>query len=114
METIDEQIQNLEKKLIKLIALREEQRKQSLIYDDNKIFVGVLDGRPYIMVGLRENKYFRFHSFDNGYGSESGWQYASPTGQECLDSAIKDGMEIHDFTNIQDALNFFQNCLDCK
>lgn len=80
-------------------------------YNNNNIYVGVQKwgayaGAPYILVGYGNVSYYRWHAFVD-MRSVTGWSGPSKSGQEAIDSAIKDGFDIHVFTDTRKAFEFF-------
>jgi hypothetical protein len=101
----------------RLDALEDEAKKlreiieqgDKLIYDPNKIYVGVKNGCPYVMTGRTEadGGLFCLQSFDVGKKALVRWHEAVRTGQECLDYHLKDGFDIHAFDDTREAFQFF-------
>lgn len=85
--------------------------EKPLVYDDTKIYIGVKDGEPHIMVGNIAHNYYRFHCFARQYKSEHGWSSPKNTGQECLDYHLNAGFEIREFDNTKEAFEYFMSFL---
>jgi hypothetical protein len=76
------------------------------VYDGRKIYIGIKDGKPYIMVGYNDRNYFRFHCFTD-YKTKQGWAWPKETGQECLDYHLAVGFDIRAFDSTRKAFQFF-------
>lgn len=85
--------------------------RPQLRYDKTKLYVGVKDGEPYIMVGYNSEPYFRFHTFGGLGKTQNGWCEPKKTGQECLDCHQNKGFEIREFTDTKEALEYFLSFL---
>lgn len=82
------------------------EKEDGLKYDSQKLYIGLTNGEPYIMVGNTNADYFRFHSFETNISAQ-GWTSPQSTAQECLDYHIKDGFDIHVFDNVREGFEFF-------
>lgn len=91
--------------------LRKIIEKPELVYDENKLYVGVKDGTPYIMAGYEHMKYFRFQRFDGFSKTEQGPAFPRETGQKCLDYHIERGFDIRAFDDTEEALEYFLSVL---
>ena len=91
--------------------LRKIIEKPEMVYDETKLYVGVKDGAPYIMVGYDRSKYFRFHRFGGCSKTELGYDNPLKTGQKCLDYHIKKGLDIRVFDDTEGALEYFLSVL---
>jgi hypothetical protein len=97
----------------RLDALDEEAKKlreiieqgDRLEYDGHKMYVVIIDGRPYLLAGQSSSGYARWHSFDKSWLTEQGWTMSHKTGQEALDY-VKE-YDIHVFTNGKEGVKFF-------
>ena len=86
--------------------LRKIIEKPVLAYDSSKVYIGVNNGKPYIMAGYEGAGYFRFHAYER-YSTEQGYDNPQKTGQECLDYHKKEGFDIREFSNAENALEYF-------
>jgi hypothetical protein len=90
------------------------EKGDKLVYDSSKIYVGVREGVPYLMVGngdIIDGKDFLFMPFDRGRRALTAWAPGKSTGQECLDYHIHTGFDIHAFKDTREAFQFFLNNL---
>jgi hypothetical protein len=94
-------LDNEDRKLRKIIEQGDER-----VYDGRKIYIGIKDGTPYIMVGKEIYRYFRFHCFTD-YKTEQGWTRPKETGQECLDYHLAVGFDIRAFGSTREAFQYF-------
>lgn len=83
--------------------------KTGLVYDESKIYVGLLDDQPYVMSGrsCNPNAGFVFQSFSGDRPALKIYSYPRETGQACLDYHINAGFEIRAFSDTKEALQFF-------
>ena len=102
-----------DKAMERLDAIEKEAKELRKIIDGKKIeysmkklYVGIKDGRPYILAGTNDD-YYRFHCFNGPNPSEQGWGFPQKTGQDCLDYHLKCGFDIYVFDDTQKALQFF-------
>jgi hypothetical protein len=99
MERLDA-IENEAQELRKMIDTK-------LVYDHGKLYVGILNGNPFIMVSSSNNDAFRFHNFNGDNMAAHGYAYGKDTGQECLDYHIAAGFKIYTFNTTKEAFQFF-------
>jgi len=84
------------------------EKGDKIVYDISKLYVGILNGCPYIMVGKGGSKeHFNMHSLDNGVPTCMTYTDDSDRGQECIDAHIERGFTIHVFDDTKKALQFF-------
>jgi len=108
---------NMDKKeaMKRLDAIEEEAQKlreiiekgDKIVYAKEKLYVAIKNGDPYILAGDGNGDHFRFYTFSIPCPSEQGWSYANKTGQECIDSHVKEGFDIHAFDDTKEAMQFF-------
>jgi hypothetical protein len=97
-------LDNEARKLRKII-----EQADKLVYDEEKIYIGIKDGEPYVMTGRGPSpgSAFCFQSFDEGEKSLIRWDNNKATGQECLDYHLSDGFDIRAFDSTREAFQFF-------
>jgi hypothetical protein len=85
-----------------------------LIYDENKIYIGIKNGIPLVMTGRGQNtgEDFCFQSFSPYRKALTRWMNTKSTGQECIDSHIDAGFEIRAFDDTREAFQFFLDNLE--
>ena len=105
-ETI--RIEKLEKELARLREIVETKKEKKIVYDEDKLYVGIYekDGEPFLLTGYEE--YYRFHSFKD---VENGWEDSFASGQEAIDSAVDDepSLTIYEFSDALEGMEFFMD-----
>jgi hypothetical protein len=96
LDAIEEEAKELRKIII-------ENKKMKIYYDWHKLYVGVKDNVPYLLLG-EDSKHFNFY---NIRCTDGRWYDIIKNSQECIDSHIKDGFEIYEFDDTRKALEFF-------
>ena len=102
------QIEKLEKELARLREIVETKKEKKIVYDEDKLYVGIYekDGEPFLLTGYEE--YYRFHSFKD---VENGWEDSFASGQEAIDSAVdsKMSLTVYEFSNALEGMEFFMD-----
>jgi hypothetical protein len=89
--------------------LRKIIEQGDMVYDEGKIYIGIMCDEPYVMTGRYPlpGSAFCFQSFDRGKKELIRWDSEKATGQECLDQHLSDGFDIHAFDSTREAFQFF-------
>jgi hypothetical protein len=90
--------------------LREIIEKEDRIeYSSSNLYIGLFTGDVYILVGRDQEKCFAFHKFSTAtpWATELVYGSVEATGQEAVDKRLKDGFDIHIFTDTRKAFEFF-------
>ena len=102
------QIERLEKELARLKEIVETKKEKKIVYDEDKLYVGIYekDGEPFLLTG--DEEYYRFHSFKD---VENGWEDSFVSGQEAIDSAVDDepSLTIYEFSDALEGMEFFMD-----
>jgi hypothetical protein len=83
------------------------ERGDGLVYDDNKIYVAIIEKQPYLLCGKDIDDYFGWHNFSEKNATERTLGSSCDTGQGALDDIEVDSTDIHVFDNPKDGIKFF-------
>ena len=81
------------------------ERGDRLEYDEDKLYVAILLGKPYLLCGSAFSNYFRWHSFVMQC-TVQGWSFNHETAQAALDY-VANGGKVYAFTDRFEGMKFF-------
>jgi len=91
-----------------VMELREIIKKKDKIkFERNKLYIGLKDGTPFILVGNAQQDHHRFQSFDEGNFTYQGWDNGMDSADECIEYHIERGFDIHVFDDVKKGFEFF-------
>ena len=92
-----------------IAALREEVKREAAIsFDESKLYVALVKGNPYILVGSSKDHYWRWHKFGNALPTATAWSANHGTPEAALKymDAVCSGC-VQAFSDPAEGLRFF-------